>query len=437
MARPLTPNVLSEPVTVTIAKLIHGGRGMGRIGDLPIFVEGALEGERVEATITRTHTDYIEARVTRIIEASAHRVAAPCRLFGTCGGCQLQHLAPVAQSDAKRAILQETLRRLGGLDVEVPPIAPSPEPYGYRLRAGIQARAVGGRAVLGFYESKTHTVVPMTSCAVLHPRLQAAIEPLRASLDQPSLRAMGCAAVEMQTTSASDRLVIVFHLRRLDRRSLGTVGRALQAALPLAGVVAYDRRGHHRWVGGADALDERIAGALCRVSDRTFLQINAGVNAAMVSTVVEWASLRGHERVVDLYAGFGNFTLPLAARAAHATAVESTPSAAADARVNARRHGVPMTVVSAQVESWNPAPEDLAPDLLVVDPPRGGLTPRAIDRVIALAPARILYVSCEPSTLSRDIRRLGPAGYRLTRAAGFDLFPQTAHLETIAELVRS
>lgn len=418
-----------------IEKLIHGGRGMGRLDGRPIFVEGALEGERVEAVVTRARADYLEARATRVVEASVHRVPAPCSLFGVCGGCHLQHLAYPAQLDAKRAILAETLRRLGGITVDVPPIALSPEIYGYRLRAGLHVRHSEGNTVMGFYGARSHAIVPLSSCAVLHPRLQAALAAVGNCLERPAVKAMGCRRVELQTTSACDELVIVLSLRRLDRAALGAAGRELRAALPLRGLVASDLR-RHRWVGGHHALDERVAGALCRVSDRAFLQTNAGVNARMVSTVVEWAGLRGRERVVDLYAGFGNFSLPLAARAARTTAVESTPSAAADARFNARRHGAALSVAAADVESWVPEPADLGPDLLVVDPPRGGLSPRAVARVLALAPARLLYVSCEPATLARDARRLAAAGYRVARVAGFDLFPQTAHVETIAELIR-
>jgi 23S rRNA (uracil1939-C5)-methyltransferase len=190
-------------------------------------------------------------------------------------------------------------------------------------------------------------------------------------------------------------------------------------------------------VGGDDALEERIDGIDCRVSDRTFLQINPGVNAALVSAVVEWAELSGRERVVDLYAGFGNFSLPLARRARLVTAVESSPSAVADARFNARASGVGLRVASSPVESWTPEADEGAPDLVVVDPPRAGLTRAALDRAVALASPRILYVSCEPATLARDAGRLARAGYRLARIRAFDMFPHTAHVEMLVEFCRA
>jgi 23S rRNA (uracil-5-)-methyltransferase RumA len=171
------------------------------------------------------------------------------------------------------------------------------------------------------------------------------------------------------------------------------------------------------------------------VSDRTFLQINAGVNAALIATVTAWAALTGRERVVDLYAGFGNFSLPLARHSA-VTAVESSTSAVADARWNARASGRPVHVVGRSVDEWSPRPADCRPDLVVMDPPRAGLTRAALSRVLTLDAPRLLYVSCEPATLARDAKRLLQAGYTVRRAMSFDMFPQTAHAETVVELSR-
>ena len=435
---------VGTPVTLLIEKLIHGGRGLGRWEGAPVFVGGALAGERVEAVVTAVRKGYLEAALARIVAPSPDRIDAPCPLFATCGGCQIQQLAYPAQLEAKRAIAAESLRRLGGLAADIPPLTPSPDVFGYRVRADLKIGVAGGRRALGFHAARSRTVVPVAACPVLHPRLQAALGPLSdlvarrtASISGRGDRGLaGLEEVEIQTTASGPDLVIVFRMRALDRRVLGAIGRELRAALPLRGLVAYDRR-RHRWVGGGDALEERIDGIDCRVSDRTFLQINPGVNAALVSAVVEWAALSGHERVVDLYAGFGNFSLPLARRARLVTAVESSPSAVADARFNARASGVGLRVASTPVESWTPEADEGSPDLVVVDPPRAGLTRAALDRAVALAAPRILYVSCEPATLARDAARFARAGYRLARIQGFDMFPHTAHVELLSEFVGS
>jgi 23S rRNA (uracil1939-C5)-methyltransferase len=431
-------------VTLTIEKLVHGGRGLARRDGAPVFVGGALEGECVEAVVTVVHKGYLEAALMRVVAPSPDRIEAPCPLVATCGGCQIQHLAYRAQLEAKRAIAVESLRRLGGLTADVPPVTPSPDVFGYRVRADLKVGATAGTRVLGFHAARSRTVVPVPACPVLHPRLQAALGPLSdlitrktASISGRGNRGLaGLDEVELQTTGSGPDLVIVLRMRALDRRALGAIGRELRGALPLRGLVAYDQR-RHRWVGGDDALEERIDGIDCRVSDRTFLQINPGVNAALVSAVVEWAELSGRERVVDLYAGFGNFSLPLARRARLVTAVESSPSAVADARFNARASGVGLRVASSPVESWTPEADEGSPDLVVVDPPRAGLTQAALARAVALAAPRILYVSCEPATLARDAGRLARAGYRLARIRGFDMFPHTAHVEMLVEFRRA
>jgi len=420
------------PMTVTIDKLVHGGRGMGRWNGLPVFIGGVIEGETVDAVVHTARKGYLEAVPVRIVTASGERVEPPCPLFPRCGGCQIQHLAYRAQLEAKRAIVAESFQRLGHLAVDVPPLAPSPDLFGYRLRAGLKVGMAGGRRTLGFYASGSHAVVPVPSCMVLHPRLQAAIGPLTALLGRPDRWIAGIEEIEVQTTSSSEEVLVVVRMQHLDRRALGGVGRELQSVLPLRGLIAYDR-GRHRWVGGSDALEERIEGIVCRVSDRTFLQINTGVNAALVAALVAWADLSGRERVIDLYAGFGNFGLPLARRASQVTLVESSRSAIDDARFNARACGISVRVVAGPVESWTPDERDRCPDLVIVDPPRAGLSPLALDRVVALGPTRLLYVSCEPATLARDAERLARSGYRLTRIRGFDMFPHTAHMEVLAE----
>jgi len=427
---------VGAPLTLTIEKLVHGGRGLARREGAPVFVGGALEGERVEAVVTAVRKGYLEAALARVVAPSPDRIEAPCPLVATCGGCQIQHLAYRAQLEAKRAIAVESLRRLGGLAADVPPVTPSPEVFGYRVRADLKVGATAGTRVLGFHAARSRTVVPVPACPVLHPRLQVALGPLSGLVARGNRGLAGLDEVELQTTGSGPDLVIVLRMRALDRRALGAIGRELRGALPLRGLVAYDHR-RHRWVGGDDALEERIDGIDCRVSDRTFLQINPGVNAALVSAVVEWAELSGRERVVDLYAGFGNFSLPLARRARLVTAVESSPSAVADARFNARASGVGLRVAASPVESWTPEADEGSPDLVVVDPPRAGLTQAALARAVALAAPRILYVSCEPATLARDAGRLARAGYRLARIRGFDMFPHTAHVEMLVEFRRA
>jgi 23S rRNA (uracil-5-)-methyltransferase RumA len=406
---------------------------MGRWDGVPVFVAGALDGERIAARVTAVRKGYIEAALDRVFASSAQRVEPPCPSFPACGGCQLQHAAYDAQLALKRDIVRETFRRLGHLDFAVPPVVPSPEPFGYRLRAQLKIARTGRPAAVGYFAAGSHDVVAAPTCLVLHPRLQAALTVLRELVARSDARLVGVREVELQTTSSADECVIVLRLDSLRAGTLRALARTLRTRLRLRGLVAYTPR--ERRVDGVDWLEERISGLSCRVSDRTFLQINAGANAALVGTVLAWAALGGGERVVDLYAGFGNFSLPLAGMS-HVTAVESSPTAAADARWNARATGRNVRMVGRGVEAWRPTADDLRPDVVVMDPPRAGLSRTALARVLALNTSRLLYVSCEPATLARDAQRLTEAGYRVTRLQSFDFFPQTAHVETLMELRR-
>lgn len=425
---------VGDLIPLTIEKVVHGGRGLGRWHGLPVFVTEVLEGERVDARITALRKGYVEAAVAEVVIPSASRLAPPCTVYSACGGCQLQHATYHAQLDIKRAAVRETLRRLGALDIDVPPVVPSPHPFGYRLRAQLKIGRAARSRVLGFFAAGSHTVVASPLCAVLHSRLQAALAVLSELVARSEPGMDGLRDVELQTTSLTEECVVVLRFRSRRSAALDALVRELRTVLPLRGVVAYGPPG--RRVYGEDWLEERVEDLTCRVSDRTFLQINAGANAALVATVVAWAALTGRERVVDLYAGFGNFSLPLAA-AGRVTAVESAPTAVMDAQWNARSSSRAVRVIGRGVEAWLPKPEDRGPDLVVLDPPRVGLTRAALARVLSLNAARLLYVSCEPATLARDAARFAVAGYRVARVQCFDFFPHTAHVETLAELQRS
>jgi 23S rRNA (uracil1939-C5)-methyltransferase len=336
--------------------------------------------------------------------------------------------------EIKRAIVQETLQRLGGSTFDVPPVVPSPDPFGYRLRAQLKIGRTSGSPVLGFYAAGSHRVVPAPGCLVLHPRLRTALAAIQDLLARADPRFAGVRDIELQTTATADDCLLVVHVDAIRPTALSALARDLRSAVSLRGLVAYSRK--ERRVEGADCLDETIDGVRCRVSDRTFLQVNAGVNAALIATVTDWAGLTGGERVVDLYAGFGNFSLPLA-RHGRVTAVESSPSAVADARWNARASGRPVRVVGRSVDDWTPTADERRPDLVVMDPPRTGLTASALSRVLALDAPHLLYVSCEPATLARDVKRFAQSEYAVHRVAAFDMFPQTAHVETFVELRRN
>ncbi len=435
-----------KTVLVKIDKLVHGGKGLAHDGSLAIFVEGVLPGESVRIQLERVKKGYVEGRLLEVVTSSPHRTAAPCPVYGQCGGCQLQHASPTAQLELKRSILTETLVRLGGLtDVDVPPLIASPEVYGYRHRARLAVVTPKGKtASLAYHEEGSHRLVPIAACPLLAPRLNEAI----AHLNRALAGSVGLAAVLQEVRLAlsvtTGELMIQYEAERCTRRQAeGWFERVRIGLAGLKGQVMIAGRGlqHRRWVDGETALTEQVAGLRLRCSDRSFVQANWRLNETLVETVTDW-TLTGQDRaplrVLELYAGIGNFGLSLARGGALVTLVEANPAALADARYNARvnhvgrcrfRQGPAEAILDASM------PDEY--DLVLMDPPRTGLSKEALAGLLRLRPHRLVYLSCDPPTLARDLRAMREAGYRVTRLQGFDMFPQTMHIETLVELAQA
>jgi len=435
-----------KSVLVTIDKLVHGGKGLAHDGAMAVFVEGVLPGESVRIQTERVKKGYAEGRLLEVVTPSPDRTTAPCPVYGQCGGCQLQHASAAAQLEVKRAILTETLVRLGGLtDVDVPPFVASPEVYGYRNRARLAVVTPKGKtASLAYHEEGSHRLVPIAACPLLAPRLNEAVAHLNRALAGSGTMAAVLQEVRLGLSVTTGELMIQCEAERCTRRQAeGWFERVRTGLDGLKGQVMIAGRGlqQRRWVDGETALTEQVAGLRLRCGDRSFVQANWRLNETLVETVAGWA-LKGQERaplrVLELYAGIGNFGLRLARGGALVTLVEGNPAALADARYNARvnhvgrcrfRHGPVETILDAST------PDEY--DLVFMDPPRTGLSKEALAGLLRLRPYRLVYLSCDPPTLARDLRAMREAGYRVTRLQGFDMFPQTMHIETLAELTQA
>jgi len=435
-----------KTVLVQIDKLVHGGKGLAHDGSLAIFVEGVLPGESVRIQPERVKKRYAEGRLLEVVTSSPHRTDAPCPVYGQCGGCQLQHASPTAQLELKRDILAETLVRLGGLvDLAVPPLIASPDVYGYRHRARLAVVTPKGKtASLAYHEEGSHRLVPIAACPLLAPRLNEAVAHLNRALAGSGLMAALIQEVRLGYSVATGERVIQYEAERCTRRQAeGWFERVRTGLDGLKGQVMIAGRGlqQRRWVDGETALTEQVAGLRLRCSDRAFVQANWRLNEMLVETVTDWA-LTGQDRaplrVLELYAGIGNFGLPLARGGALVTLVEANPAALADARYNARvnhvgrcrfRQGSAEAILDAST------PDEY--DFVLMDPPRTGLSKEALTGLLRLKPRRLVYLSCDPPTLARDLRAMREAGYRVTRLQGFDMFPQTMHIETLVELAQA
>lgn len=443
---PTNATQTEKTVLVQIEKLVHGGKGLAHDGSMAVFVPMVLPGESVRIHLDRPRKGYAEGRLLEVVTASPDRVPAPCRVFGRCGGCQLQHAGPESQLALKRDILAETLARLGGVaDVPVPPLVSSPESFGYRSRSrfAIFLTTEGG-ASLAFHEEGSHRLVSISECPLLPPRLNDAVEHINGLLGAPESQTMVLQEVRLGYSFMSDDVVAQYRTDSGTRNQaeawfakVRTGFAGLKGQALTAGYGSHARR----WVDGETTLCERVAGLILRFSDRAFSQANWKMNEVLVETVKSWA-LEGSEvapiRVLELYAGVGNFGLQIARAGALVTMVEGNPVALADGRYNARvNHVGRCRFRSGPAEATLEATLPGEYDLVLLDPPRTGLSKETLVAFGRFIPPRILYLSCDPPTLARDLRLLREEGYRVRRLQGYDMFPQTAHIETLVELVHS
>ena len=438
-----------KTLLIQIEKLVHGGRGLAHQEALALFVGGVLPGEQVRVQPGRVKKGYGEARLLEVVQPSPDRVAAPCPVYGRCGGCQLQHASAAAQLAIKRDILAETLARLGGLaEIHVPPVTASPEIYGYRSRARL-AVAVPSRGApsLAYFEEGSHRPVPIAQCQLLAPRLNEAVAYFNQMLAGSRAAASQLQEIRLGLSVTTGEVVFQYVAEQCQRPQADAwFARVRAGFVGVKGQVMIAGRGaqQRRWTEGETTLTEQVGPLRLRCSDRSFVQANWKLNETLAATVIAWAvPPRALEagtdaplRVLELYAGIGNFGLAIAREGALVTFVEGNASALADARYNARvNHIGRCRFRSESAEAFLPGAAPGEYDLVLMDPPRTGLTKEALAGLVHLKAGRILYLSCDPPTLARDLRAMQEAGYRVTRLQGYDMFPQTMHIETLVELV--
>ncbi len=387
-----------EEVEVTIERILPGGAGLAHADGRTLLVALAAPGDRVRVAIERTSGNVQFASITEIVEPSPVRVEPPCPYFGRCGGCDFQQLSYEAQLRAKQEIISDCLRRLARVELapQEIPIQASPLAWHYRSRAQWQHDARTHQ--LGYFERNSHRVCDVAACPVLAPALEETFRDLRGSLLSRTLPAN---VAEFQAVAGDDGATLAPSIPGKDARD---------ASLTLAG---------HRYHFNAEG----------------FFQINHELLPSLIAAATDDAPTSAH--AVDLYCGVGLFTLPLARRFQRVTGIEANHEAITYARRNASdAHLDNLTFECARVgEYLERHAEELAPaDFVLLDPPRAGAEPQAISGILALAPQRITYVSCDPATLARDLRALLGGGYQLDDLAAFDMFPQTHHVEMVAKL---
>ena len=432
----------TEPVRATVESLTHDGRGIARIDGKPVFVEGALPVEDVSFVYTDVRRDFGEGRAVAIYTPAPGRVEPRCPSFGVCGGCSFQHVADTEQIRFKQDALIEQFRRTARL-VDWPLLPPLTGPnWGYRHKArmGVKYVAKKGRVLVGFRERSSAFITDLQVCPVLHPRVGERLLELSEMIGSLSIRDR---VPQIEVAVGDDRAALVFRiladLSEADRQILTDFAQRFDFDI-------YTQRQGPDSVAPLYPLDPPMLGyALSEQGVRfefqptDFTQVNIDINRAMVSRVMELMDPGPDERILDLFCGIGNFTLPLATRAGHVVGVEGSRDAVERALQNAHANG--LANVECHVADLTQPLDGHAwaegrYDKLLLDPSRAGAE-AVLAGIPRWQPRRIVYVSCNPSTLARDAGILvHEHGYRLLRAGVMDMFPQTAHVESIAVFER-
>ncbi|ETT61739.1 RNA methyltransferase, trma family protein [Paenibacillus sp. FSL R7-277] len=471
----------NEEVLLDIIGMTHEGEGVGRVEGFTLFVQGALPGEKVRARVLKTKKQYGYAKLLELVQASPDRIAPPCPIYDQCGGCQLQHMDYTAQLAWKRQLVVDNLQRIGKLEVAGVPIRGTEqtlteaeatsaavtegegirvlptlgmdEPWRYRNKAQVPIGVTDGGLVGGFYARGSHRIIDMETCLIQHEdndKVVAAVKSLGRELgitayDEETGRGLlRHVVVKKAFRTGQMMLVLVTNGRDIPHLDawLGSIREQLPAVVSICQNINTQRTNvifgnDTRVLWGSEVIYDYIGEVQFAISARSFYQVNPVQTELLYGRTLEYAALTGKETVIDAYCGIGTISLFLAQHADQVYGVEIVPEAIEDARANAKLNGmnnVKFEVGASEdvIPAWKE--QGITPDVIVVDPPRKGCDPRLLETILLMQPERVVYVSCNPSTLARDLRVLEDGGYRTVEVTPVDMFPHTVHVESVAVL---
>jgi 23S rRNA (uracil1939-C5)-methyltransferase len=475
--KPIKPLQFGQETDLVIESLAFGGEGVAHMEGFAVFVPGALPGERVRVTAREVKDRWARAELKTVLEASPHRVPPPCPIFSECGGCQWQHFDSAGQLTAKRQAVVDSLERIGRLPgIQIEPCLPSPQPYGYRNKALPVVSMRGGHFVAGIYEPRSHSLVPYHTCPIQTDAINQLVQKALGKIEQAGLTPYqpkshtgffrhlvvrhGLGTGEMllafvtREAQSTERLTRPTVVMEASDKVLPRIAAELMAEVPgLVGVLQNINTARTnivlgpetRVLAGATHFRESFDGLTLRVSLHSFLQVNTA-QAARLHEVVRGALGKAPDgkkwgTVLDLYCGIGTLALAVSSLADYVLGVEEVGPAVEDARENARLNqkknldfvqgDAAETLVGLKAQGLTQV------DAVILDPPRKGVPPELLARLAAMGPERLVYVSCDPSTLARDLALLSKHGYKVDWIQPLDMFPQTYHVESVARLTRT
>lgn len=446
---------VGQVVTLDVNRLGINGEGIGYTKRQVVFVEGALPGEQVVARITRVEPTYAIGNMIRIIKRASSRVKPPCPVYEQCGGCTLQHMDYSAQLEWKREIVRESFARYTSLtDIEIKPTIGMDHPWEYRNKAQLPVALVGGKVVAGLYAPRSHQIIDTSRCMIQHPTTNEMVQKVRDVVQELGIplynekkHAGFLRTIVPRIGFETDEVQLTLVTRTEDfpqreafvsliRQRLPYVTSIMQNINPARTSLIFGDKTKYLW--GKEKIEEQLGNVRFTLSPRAFFQLNPEQTVKLYNEVKKAAGLSGKEVVVDAYCGVGTIGLWLAPYAKEVHGIDIIPEAIQDAKENAKRSGISnacFTVGPAEKILVDWVKQGFRPDVVVVDPPRTGCDPALLQAFLRAKPKRIVYVSCNPSTLAKDCKVL-LKGYRIESVQPVDMFPQTGHVESVVRMER-
>ena len=442
----------NQTLTVTVESVDGQMQGVAHADGETLFIPGALQGETVTVSTTRCEKHYAFARLLSVDQPSPVRAVPPCPYVRFCGGCDALHMTYEETLRVKQAHVRETLRRIGGVDIDVPLPLPMERPFAYRNKSAVPVAMVDGVPKAGFYAPRSHRLVPAESCLIAMPEGHIAANTVvrwmadsRVPAYDEASRQGSVRHVVTRTARSGDVMVTLASACDDLPDTDGLVDRLRQALPRLVSVcLTVNPRGDNVILGrtyrvlyGAPRLRDTLCGLSFDLSPLSFFQVNPEQTEKLYRTALSFAAPAPGETAVDLYCGAGTISLLLAKSVKSVIGIEIVPEAIRDARRNAKNNGIENAAFhAADAAALLPrlVENGLRPDIVMLDPPRKGADPDVIRAAVAAAPSRIVYVSCDPATLARDLRLFNELCYHTDRVQPVDMFCWTKHVETVCLL---
>ncbi|MFH0348175.1 23S rRNA (uracil(1939)-C(5))-methyltransferase RlmD [Bacillus vallismortis] len=448
----------NEYYDVTFEDLTHEGAGVAKVQGFPIFVPNALPEEKAQIKVTRVKKGFAFGRLIELKEESPHRTDAPCPIYKQCGGCQLQHMTYEGQLLFKQKQVKDVLERIGKLDlsnVTVHPTLGMEDPWNYRNKAQVPVGEREGGLVAGFYQQRSHDIIDMSACLIQQSKNDAAVQAVKDICANYGVKAYNeerhkgwLRHIMVRYGVVTGEMMIVFITRTNDFPHKAKIIEDITAQFPHVKSIVQNINPNKtnvifgnetNVIWGEEYIYDLIGDVKFAISARSFYQVNPEQTKVLYDKALEYAELKGEETVIDAYCGIGTISLFLAKQAKKVYGVEIVPEAIEDAKRNAELNGITnaeFAVGEAEtvIPKWYE--EGITADTLVVDPPRKGCDEALLRTIVEMKPKRVVYVSCNPGTLARDLRVLEDGGYQTLEVQPVDMFPHTNHVECCALLVR-